>query len=227
MRIWWPNYLIFGVLKIGLVDQPCTHVSTDVKGPFGYFDPNYFMTRRLTKKFDVYSFGVVLLEVLCGRPAVNPSLGDDELTPPKDRPTMSEVVVALEAAFAFQERGDYLEINRHWDAKCALEVTRPGGREEPAPAERLGAPGEERDCFGKEKISSPYEDLSDIGSPRADDHEFLEPEDPYVEAALQAPPSPDYTDQADERRKQLRDGDKDPEEDPIDYPADGGDDGAL
>ncbi|GJS13716.1 putative reverse transcriptase domain-containing protein [Tanacetum coccineum] len=35
-----------------------------------------------------------------------------------------------------------------------------------------------------------------IGSPRADDHEYLElpgmPEDPYVEAALQAPPSPDY-----------------------------------
>ncbi|GKG38537.1 hypothetical protein Tco_0460249, partial [Tanacetum coccineum] len=32
-------------------------------------------------------------------------------------------------------------------------------------------------------VSSPYEDLSDIGSPRADDHEFL---------ALQAPPSPNY-----------------------------------
>ncbi|GKA18762.1 reverse transcriptase domain-containing protein [Tanacetum coccineum] len=38
--------------------------------------------------------------------------------------------------------------------------------------------------------------LEHIGSPRADDHELLElpymPEDPYVEAALQAPPSPDY-----------------------------------
>ncbi|GJS43132.1 putative reverse transcriptase domain-containing protein [Tanacetum coccineum] len=45
-------------------------------------------------------------------------------------------------------------------------------------------------------VSSLYEDLSDIGSPRADDHELLEPpymlEDPYAEAALQAPPSPDY-----------------------------------
>ncbi|GJY63876.1 hypothetical protein Tco_0465336 [Tanacetum coccineum] len=45
-------------------------------------------------------------------------------------------------------------------------------------------------------VSSLYEDLSDIGSPRANDHEFLEPpympEDPYLEAALQAPPSPDY-----------------------------------
>ncbi|GKE72172.1 hypothetical protein Tco_1534213, partial [Tanacetum coccineum] len=46
------------------------------------------------------------------------------------------------------------------------------------------------------EVSSPFEDLSDIASPRADDHEFIElpymPEDPYLEAALQAPPSPDY-----------------------------------
>ncbi|GJS62247.1 putative reverse transcriptase domain-containing protein [Tanacetum coccineum] len=46
------------------------------------------------------------------------------------------------------------------------------------------------------EVSSPFEDLSDIGSPRADDHEYLELpgmiEDPYIEAALQAPPSPDY-----------------------------------
>nr|GEY58089.1 hypothetical protein [Tanacetum cinerariifolium] len=45
-------------------------------------------------------------------------------------------------------------------------------------------------------ISSPFKDLSDIGSPRADDHEHLELlemlEDPYVEVALQAPPSLDY-----------------------------------
>ncbi|GKF01453.1 hypothetical protein Tco_0028376, partial [Tanacetum coccineum] len=45
-------------------------------------------------------------------------------------------------------------------------------------------------------VSSPFEDLSDIGSPRIDDHGYLElpyiPEDPYSEAALQAPPSPDY-----------------------------------
>ncbi|GKG18468.1 hypothetical protein Tco_0372766, partial [Tanacetum coccineum] len=47
------------------------------------------------------------------------------------------------------------------------------------------------------EVSSPFEGLSDIGSSlRADDHEYLELpwmlEDPYVEAALQAPPSPDY-----------------------------------
>nr|GFC45525.1 hypothetical protein [Tanacetum cinerariifolium] len=45
-------------------------------------------------------------------------------------------------------------------------------------------------------ISSPFEELSDIGSPRADNHEHLMLpemlEDPYIEVALQAPPSPDY-----------------------------------
>ncbi|GJT91064.1 hypothetical protein Tco_1079909 [Tanacetum coccineum] len=46
------------------------------------------------------------------------------------------------------------------------------------------------------EVSSPFEGLSDIGLSRADDHEYLElpwmPEDPYVEAALQALPSLDY-----------------------------------
>nr|GFA97183.1 hypothetical protein [Tanacetum cinerariifolium] len=45
-------------------------------------------------------------------------------------------------------------------------------------------------------ISSLFEELSDIGSPRADDYEHLMLlemlEDPYVEVALQAPPSADY-----------------------------------
>nr|GEX91500.1 hypothetical protein [Tanacetum cinerariifolium] len=45
-------------------------------------------------------------------------------------------------------------------------------------------------------ISSPFEELSDIESLRADDHEHFELpemlEDPYVEVTLQAPPSLDY-----------------------------------
>nr|GFC44435.1 hypothetical protein [Tanacetum cinerariifolium] len=45
-------------------------------------------------------------------------------------------------------------------------------------------------------ISSPFEELSDIGSPRTDDHEHLMLpemlEDLYVEVTLQAPPSPDF-----------------------------------
>ncbi|KAL7138845.1 hypothetical protein ABFS83_09G009400 [Erythranthe nasuta] len=55
-----------------------SHVSTKVKGTFGYFDPNYFSTGKLTMKSDTYAFGVMLLEVLSGRPAVDPRAAEDE-----------------------------------------------------------------------------------------------------------------------------------------------------
>ncbi|GJR71352.1 putative reverse transcriptase domain-containing protein [Tanacetum coccineum] len=94
------------------------------------------------------------------------------------------------------------------------------------------------------EVSNPFEGLSDIGSLRADDHEYIElpwmqrtirPEhaddeivaedQPYAEDASPTAQSPDYVSGVDPEEDSEEDDDEDPEEDPIDYSTDGGDDG--
>ncbi|CAA2959311.1 calcium calmodulin-regulated receptor-like kinase 1 [Olea europaea subsp. europaea] len=53
----------FGLSREEMVSK---HAS-NIRGTFGYLDPEYISTRSYTKKSDVYSYGVLLFELIAGR----------------------------------------------------------------------------------------------------------------------------------------------------------------
>ncbi|KAK8534040.1 hypothetical protein V6N13_028277 [Hibiscus sabdariffa] len=62
----------FGLSK--LIDNGENYVSSEVRGTFGYVDPEYWNNRRVNSSGDVFSFGVVLLQILSGKKVFNLSL---------------------------------------------------------------------------------------------------------------------------------------------------------
>lgn len=63
----------FGLAKQSREGQ--SHLTTRVAGTHGYLAPEYALYGQLTEKSDVYSFGVVVLEIMCGRKALDLSGG--------------------------------------------------------------------------------------------------------------------------------------------------------
>ncbi|KAF2286630.1 hypothetical protein GH714_023023 [Hevea brasiliensis] len=62
----------FGLSKVMDVGQ--SYVSSEVRGTFGYVDPEYRQNHHVNAKGDVYSFGIVLLQLISGQRVINLNL---------------------------------------------------------------------------------------------------------------------------------------------------------
>lgn len=66
----------FGLSK--LIDRDQREIMTRLRGTPGYLAPEW-LTSIITEKVDVYSFGIVVLEIICGRKNLEPTLIEDDV----------------------------------------------------------------------------------------------------------------------------------------------------
>ncbi|PIN13023.1 Serine/threonine protein kinase [Handroanthus impetiginosus] len=59
----------FGLSKV--INMGLSYVSSEVRGTFGYVDPEYQKNRHVHSSTDVYSFGMVLLQLISGQRVIN------------------------------------------------------------------------------------------------------------------------------------------------------------
>ncbi|XP_031256886.1 probable LRR receptor-like serine/threonine-protein kinase MEE39 [Pistacia vera] len=62
----------FGLSKV--IDLGKSQVSSEVRGTFGYVDPEYQSNCQVNSSGDVYRFGIVLLQILSGKKVINMNL---------------------------------------------------------------------------------------------------------------------------------------------------------
>ncbi|XP_043714860.1 L-type lectin-domain containing receptor kinase IX.1-like [Telopea speciosissima] len=62
-----------------LVEQEKGTQTTNVAGTMGYMAPEYVFTGKASKESDVHSFGIVLLEIACGRKAIEKTADPSEV----------------------------------------------------------------------------------------------------------------------------------------------------
>ncbi|ESW22565.1 hypothetical protein PHAVU_005G163800 [Phaseolus vulgaris] len=117
----------FGLSKV-VADDGASHVSTIVAGTFGYLDPYYHSSNRLTQKSDVYSFGVVLLEIITNESVTG---RNEESVHISERVSSKIPTGDIRAIVDSRLEGNF-DINSAWKAlEIAMACVSPNPKERP------------------------------------------------------------------------------------------------